>query len=256
MQNLTSINLDTKKTAKMIFIFFITIEITFLFLDFIINYNHFIDYGPIRRLFNIAREDSFSSWFMSAQTLLSGMVLLGIYLIKKKINSKANFQVLGWFILASFFIYMAADDAALIHERLGSTFELISKESTNDIYLNFPSYAWQVVVLPFFIGMGIFILIFLWKVFKKEHLFINIVFAFLMFTIAVVLDFFEGVDKDSPLYIYNSIQVFLNVELFSVEHYSKAIEELFEMIGMTIFLVTFIEYIGKIKEGNIVIQIK
>ena len=121
-ENSNDLSVNFHTLAYKIFIIFLGIEFTFLFLDIVINYNHFFDYRPVRKLFNIAREDSLSSWFMSAQTLLVALVLWFTYFIQKKKGEK-KFQN-GWLILASFFTYMAADDGASIHERLGSTLKL------------------------------------------------------------------------------------------------------------------------------------
>ena len=45
-------------------------EIAFVFLDYHVNFGRLTDIGPLRRLTNIAREDSLASWFGTTQTLL------------------------------------------------------------------------------------------------------------------------------------------------------------------------------------------
>ena len=259
MKNDEIIDINTKQLSTNILILFIGTELMFLILDITINYNKLVHYGPMRRLFNIAREDSLSSWFMSAQTLVAAMVLWLIVYIHLKLYNSESYIKIGWFILAIFFTYMAADDGAAIHERLGSTFELMAKDAdSNDFYYlinSFPSYVWQIVVLPFFAGMGIFMLIFLWRLFRLNMMMYKILLAFSFLGIAVVLDFMEGLSIDSTYNIYTYVMSTFDVHLKMVEHFSRAIEELFEMIGITLFLVVFIEYIGKIRDKPIKIYL-
>ena len=55
--------------------FCIAAEILFVFLDYHVNYGRLTEIGAIRRLFNIAREDSLASWFGTTQSLLIGLTL-------------------------------------------------------------------------------------------------------------------------------------------------------------------------------------
>jgi len=251
----TSMTVNTIDLSKKILLYFITFEVLFVLLDLIINFHRLIDYSPIRRLFNITREDGLASWFMSSQTLLVALSLWFIFYLHHKLNIGKKSTKLAWAILASFFTYMSADDGAAIHERLGSTFKLMAKnantETSNAILAFFPSYAWQIVVLPLFVGMGIFMLFFLWKTFKNDMLMYNVLLAFSMLGTAVVLDFFEGLEPQSPLYLYQYIINYTGIELHTVEHFSKSIEECLEMLGITLFLSVFIEYCGEISEQDI-----
>jgi hypothetical protein len=255
--NSIEIKIYSSIIAKKILYYFISIEIIFLVLDTTINYNKLINYGPIRRLFNIAREDSLSSWFMTAQTLLVGLTLwfiLFLYIHHKEIN---KFTKTGWIILASFFTYLAADDGALIHERLGSTFKLIATQHDNTssfiytIFSYFPSYSWQIVLLPIFASIGFFMLIFLWKIFGKSKMMMNIILAFAFLSTAVVLDFIEGLDKESSFNLYYLLINHYHLGEYTVQHFAKAIEELFEMFGMTLFLYTFLSYLSKVSKRSI-----
>lgn len=253
----TNVFINTISLSKKVLLYFISIEIIFVLLDLIVNFYRLVDYSPIRRLFNITREDGLASWFMSSQTLLVGLCLWFIFYLHKKLKIGGRSTHLSWAILAGFFTYMSADDGAAIHERLGTTFRMMLKnadtETANSILSFFPSYAWQIVVLPFFLGMGIFMLLFLWKTFKNDILMYSVLLAFSMLGIAVVLDFFEGLEPQSPLYIYQYIINYTGVELHTIEHFSKSIEEFLEMLGMTLFLSIFIEYSGRISKKDICI---
>ena len=80
---------------------------------------------------------------------------------------------------------------------------------------------------------------------------LNIILAFSFLAMAVILDFIEGLDKDSQFNIYQMIINNYDLRTYTVEHFAKTIEELFEMIGISIFLVTFVRYTGKISTQTI-----
>ena len=79
-------------------------------------------------MFNTAREDGLASWFAVTQTLLIALTLWLIYSVAKA-GRKPRAIVVGWLVLALFFTYMAIDDGAQIHERLGSTFKALREAS-------------------------------------------------------------------------------------------------------------------------------
>lgn len=75
MQSDEILDIDTKQLSTRVLILFVVIEFIYLLLDITINYNPYFDYGPMNRLFNLAREDGFAAWFMNAQTLITALVL-------------------------------------------------------------------------------------------------------------------------------------------------------------------------------------
>ena len=55
---------------------------------------------------------------------------------------------------------MAVDDGAQLHERLGSTFKAMREDVGSSLDF-FPSYPWQILFLPIFGTLGLFMLWFL-----------------------------------------------------------------------------------------------
>jgi len=249
----TTINLSATKLSYKILKYFFAIEILFFILDITINYNKFVIYPPIQRLFNLAKENGLAAWFMTGQTLLVALSLWFIFLIVLHKKKATSFMKAGWFTLASFFTYLSADDGALIHERIGSTFKIIANDTYN-IPAFFPSYYWQAILLPMFAFMGLFILFFLWKQFEKSMLMFKIIIAFSFLSTAIILDFFEGANANSnyDLYGYLVSQDYVTERI--IQHFSRTIEELFEMIGMTFFLHTFVHYIANMSVVQINIE--
>ena len=87
--------IDTNKLAVRTFVFCATAGLLFVFLDAVVNHNRLTDIGAIRRLFNIAREDSLSSWFMVSQTFVAGIVL-GLITLVERDKGASRPRVIGW----------------------------------------------------------------------------------------------------------------------------------------------------------------
>ncbi|MCF6177302.1 MAG: hypothetical protein L3J71_16220 [Victivallaceae bacterium] len=258
-KNIKNLEISPARAAWITLMSLVLLEVLFVIVDATINYDKWIDYGPFRRLCNIAYENGLAGWFMSAQTLITALVLWFIFWLSIRLEHERFYRI-GWFILAAFFSFMSADDGAAIHERLGSTFELMMKDVSNSdgiivrLFDIFPSYAWLLFVLPFFIAMGCFMLFFLWKVFGFGQYFLIILIAFTCFALAVTFDFFEGVDKNSPLNIHQWIMDNCGFSKYTVRHFAKSLEEFLEMLGMSLFLFIFIMHIEKMSEQPFVIK--
>jgi len=212
---------DAEAIAKKIFVYALAVELLLVFLDITVNFSGWIMIGPLRRLCNIAREDSLAAWLASAQTLVTGLVLGSIWL-QARLHKKAKWQIRGWGIVSLFFIYLAVDDGAGFHERIGSTFDVLNKMSGGSSI--FPTYSWHLVMGPFFAGMGIFILQFLWRALPERSERLIIFCAFSCYGLAVGLDFIEGLQL---------------TDSHTLTHFGKVTEEFLELLGTTFFLVCF-----------------
>jgi hypothetical protein len=225
---------NSKSAGRNLLVFCLCIELLILLLDLLINFFQLIDSRSIQHMFNVAREQSVGTWFSVVQAAFTGMVLLAIYFLK--MDEK---RVLGWLILGCFFIYMSVDDAAKIHERLGSYVAKKSSEADASLLGGlgdiFPSYDWQWVFAPFFIGMGCYILLFLWKQLNSFRLMIYVLAAFSCWAVAVGIDFIEGIDG-----LFEGWADNLGVKKYTVSHPFLMVEEFLEMFGTTLFLCVFV----------------
>ncbi len=230
----------------------VVLEILFVFLDYHVNYGRYTEIGAIRRLFNIAREDGLASWFGTAQTMLSALTLWGIYLVVRQ-RDAVSWTRFGWLGLALFFSYMAVDDGAQIHERMGTVFQVMRERSDPTAVPFFPSYAWQVVFAPAFALIGIAALVFLWRELPLLAQRLAVLAALGCLAVAVGLDFFEGLEPDHPLnaYAYFGDSVAINDwalrrfnrEAYQVlDHFSRSVEESLEMLANSVFWATFLSY--------------
>lgn len=244
------IHIDGQRLPGRIFLFCLIVELLLVGLDAIINYGRFIDIGPIRRLFNITREDGLATWFMVMQTFLAGLVLWLIALVQRS-RSASRSNWLSWGFLSGFFIYMSADDAAEIHERLGSTFKEVlrtnQRETSDSLLVQvqalFPSYEWHLVVLPLLAGAGLFMLYFLLTEFRDQKSRVILLSAVTIMVIAIMLDFVEGLDKSNPWNPHSWVRESLTLDNYTVRHFSKSVEEFLEMVSISLLLMLFTAYL-------------
>lgn len=230
-------NLDSQRIPLRIFVACVAIELLLVFLDSTINFHHYSDTGAIRRLFNMTREDGLASWFMVLQTIVAAITLLLISLIERdrQATTKKHWY---WAILALFFLYLSADDAAKIHERLGTLYD--SYGSDNGIASLFPSYGWHVAVLPFFVVAGLAMLGFLWKEITTPYARALLLLAPLIMALAISLDFVEGLEHDHPWNLYTWFSEYWQISPNTIRHFGKTLEEFLEMLSISLLLMLFI----------------
>ena len=250
--------LSGERILPKMFMILVGIEIFLVLLDVIVNYGKFTDIGALRRLCNIAREDGVATYFAATQTLFAGLTAMLVYVVSKQMG-KAKKETIGWLIIALFFMYMAVDDASQIHERVGTAFKTIADRGDGGLLWSWlhlsPSYSWQVVVLPVFVGVGLYISYFLWVELKAGRSKILVFLALAFMGTAVVLDFIEGLHKDHPLNIYTHIKELYDLRSYTVSHFAKVIEEFLEMLSISTFWIVFsAHFFSLLKEVSIRIE--
>ena len=75
----------------------------------------------IRGLFNITREDSIGNWYMTALTLMVGIVAW-VYFARARRERLGRSTTWTWCGLAAVFTYLSLDDGSRLHERVGGAF--------------------------------------------------------------------------------------------------------------------------------------
>lgn len=179
----------------------------------------------VARSFDISREESFGTWLSTSLALFAGLAAAAIYAHARLHHSFSS--SLGWCLIALFFIFISLDDAAKLHERLGTAMRIKYEGITeNNLDSWFPSWGWQLFVAPFFMAMGAYMLWFLRQA-LDARLLRWMIFAFALLACAVALDFLEGT-KFGPL------------EHDAAVHLVQLTEEMLEMFGITTFLYIFL----------------
>ncbi len=90
------------RTITILFFCLLAAELFFVWADHVINIGRLIDQGPIRRFFNITREDAIASWFAVTQTWMLGLTAGLLYLVSRG-RQHARWQRVGWAVLCLFF---------------------------------------------------------------------------------------------------------------------------------------------------------
>ena len=255
--------IDGQRLPGRIFVFCLVIELSFVLLDAVVNYGGLTDLGPVKRLFNITREDGLATWFMVTQTFVAALALWLIFLVHRGRGS-ATRQVFAWGFLAGFFTYMAADDGAKIHERLGSVFSELSSSAGSDspddlpgrLQAMFPSYEWQLVMLPLLAGAGLFMLIFLWRELRDRKGRALLLLAVGLMVLAVGLDFIEGLDDSHAWNIQVWIREVFDLSNYTVRHFGKSLEEFLEMVAISLLLMLFVRHLIKTVDSHLLVDFR
>lgn len=223
-------------------------------LDYFVNYSEWTNIGAIRRMCNMTREDGLASWFQITQTLLTGLTALLIW-VSVRHRSNDRWHVRGWFVVAMFFLYLAVDDGAQVHERIGTAFDTLRERGVGPGVL-FPSYAWQILFVPLLGAVGLFMFAFLWTAFGTVRGRMLVILAILFQVAAVGLDFQEGLAADHPLNVYSAIvsrwdftefadRQFGETPFDTVTHFSQSLEEGIEMLSISLFWALFVRHLAR-----------
>lgn len=202
--------------------------IAFCVIDFVGNRSGWVHADSLRRIFNIAREDSLHNFVSSVQELAIAGVALVMYLHARR--TETRFARFEWGVALAFFTWVGLDDGAALHERIGTAAE-------NGVAF-FPSYAWQIIFVPIFTVALLVTGHVLFRTRRAPYTRELFVLAFGCYIVAVGLDYIEGHSGT-----YGSIASFFNVRYGVVSHYFRVVEEFLEDIGASLFLVTLLRHL-------------
>jgi hypothetical protein len=230
--------------VRRVFRMLVGVAAVLFLLDAIVNHGRLTNIGSIRRLFNMAKENALAAWFASAQTLLTGLVLWLVTAAARQAGF-GKWRRRGWALLAGFFTYIAIDDAAGIHERVGTALAKIAERAadagqdslTGRLLALTPSYEWHLIFGPVFGAMGVFILLFLWRELATRPQRLRLIAALGCYALAVGLDFVEGSED-----VYERLAASWPFQADTLSHFGRTIEEFLELLGTAFFLRAFLTY--------------
>lgn len=195
-----------------------------------------------RDLFDNTSERGLGSWLAVTQTGFIALTLWGVAHLHARLGASRGRRA-GWIVLALFFAYLAFDDGTRFHERVGTAFAKTRAAETG-LGGAFPSYYWQLLFGPFFAGMGLFMLVFLWRELCTRKLRLMVVAALGLLALAVAMDFVEGLQETHPLNGLSrlaatsllGLDTYLLFGMSAMEtmvHLARSVEESLEMMAMT-----------------------
>lgn len=221
-----SVNVNLLAIARVALATVLICEVGLLLLDLVFNYFDIAGDRSIRRIFNVAREQSFPTWFSSTQAFLVAGTAAGITALGWK---GGKFWVrAGWVFVTLFFLYVGIDDASEIHERVGSAMGRAFEDSGGTSMEWFPSYSWQLFVAPV-LAVCLFVSC-LFVAIQTRSMWVRgaVVSCLVCFAVSQGLDFIEGMDHWADIWAAE-----LQVDEYAVAHGQRAIEEYLEMLGTT-----------------------
>lgn len=242
-------DINAERSIRTLFYSLIAIEIALVLGDVIFNVENVLRLAPLRNIFNIAHESSVGSWFSVTQTWMCGLTAVLLWRVIPR-SQPHRWRRIGWAATAFFFIYLAIDDGAKIHERVGSAARYIFQdpvvgETSRQIGF-FPSYTWQLIFVPLFAVLGLLLLRFLFVELMALRQRLMVLASLSLMAIAVIADFFEGIQSEHPLNIFLRLSNSSGMDLGLLLHYSRTIEEFLEMLAITLLWIVFLRHLTSI----------
>lgn len=225
--------INPKKFIKITLSFSISLIVVIALLDTVLSHvaikNGWLNVSILGQAFSVSREDSLGNWFSSLLSLLVAVVAYLTALVDIK-KTKA------WKLVAFLFLFLATDDAIMLHERLG-TFSKNLLKGSGVMSLNV-SYDWHLFISPLLALAGISLLLFLKKNFSEKKNFFMVLGGLALWALAVVLDFVDGMRLSA-------------FKSYDTRHFMILLEESIEMLGAVFILVAFLEnYLHKKSRVN------
>lgn len=243
---MATLNVNGERLVFWLLVSMVTIEVLLFVGDIVFNMMNTIQLSAVRGFFNTANESGLASWVAITQTWMVGLTCALICWVTFATNSQ-RWQKWGWSITALFFMYMAMDDGAKFHERVGSAVKILVHDANPGSDPNmigfFPSYGWLLVFVPIFATFGLFLLWFLNRVLTSSREKLKVVLAIGLLVTAVLIDFVEGLEPDHALNAHTWISQAWGFHFDDVRHYSKSLEETMEMLAMTLLWVVFLRHL-------------
>jgi len=208
----------------------------------------------IRRLCNAAREDSLASWVATVQAAGIAAVAWACWRVVREGDASPRRRV-GWLVVALVTTWLAVDEGARVHERLGTVVDAALRTARRDPQTGgvvgwlgrYPSYGWQLVVAPPLAAAALFFLVFLGREagggWARRALWVGCALV----GVAVALDFVEGLDREHPWNAYAHLAAGERFDDWSRRrfgtgayattlHLGRVVEELIELWAGALFL--------------------
>jgi hypothetical protein len=242
--------IDMQRVARLVFLSCLALILLFIVCDYVFNYLDVTGERGIRRIWNIAREQSLPTWFSSVQAQLLGVTVCLIAWAESR--SVSVLKTAAWLLTGLFFLWVGIDDYAEIHEKLGGALERLAGKGDNtavtEMLLRNPSFSWHTFIAPVFALCGLGILAFLWRSFWRLGLIHFLVLGFGCWAVAQGIDFIEGLDRVADLHLWLE-EAFGADSRYGVTHSLKVIEEVLEMLGTTLLWTGFLKYLAVAADG-------
>ena len=218
-------NISPRKTTKLLIGIIICFTIIHCLLQFIEYGLGFSQIHLIRILFDFELDSNITTWYSSITLFISSLLLWGIAIYKKGIKDSFS---LHWRFLAIIFAFLSLDEVAMLHERAGQVLDSLSSVEF-DGWLYFQ---WVLIGVPLTLIIALAYFKFIVHLpTKTRNLFIlaGALFVGGALGLEILAGHRESLNPDSNL-IYKLI---------------TTIEELWEKLGVMVFIYALLDYMAK-----------
>jgi hypothetical protein len=242
---LVEVRLESRAILRRALVLLLAFEILLVYLDVVVTFFEALEHEALHDLCNIVLEGSLAAWFSSVQTLVVALItaLIGV---RVAAEPGARRRAVAWWIVAGFFAYMAMDDGSSLHEAVATAIEDAWREAAAAgepgvlarALQAFPSYPWQVLLLPALGALGLFTAWWSVREMSRRSYRRLVLAGFACFALAVGIDFVEGLETP-----YRNLGAAWSLGEDTVPHASGIVEELIEMLGTTFLLYAYLAYL-------------
>jgi hypothetical protein len=212
-----TIQIDAAVIARRILVTVLWIQLAIMLANLVFNFLDVTGHISIRRIFNVAREESLPTWFASLQALLVSVTAWALWRIE---------GARGWLFVSLFFLYVSIDDAAAVHERVATA--LSDSFPTLPLLENYPSFSWHLLVAPILAAGLLAVAVYQWRRIPTRRTMLLVGAGLAAFAISQSFDVLEGIDG-----LFEGWAEDLDVDEYTVGHGFRATEEWLEMLGTT-----------------------
>lgn len=209
------LEIDTRLVVRRVIGASLALQAVVLVGDVLLNYLDVFDHISIRRIFNIAREESFPTWFASTQALGVSLTAAGLWRMTRR---------RGWAWVSAFFLYVSIDDAAEVHERVSTA--LSDTFPTLPLLSDYPSFSWHLLIAPVLATGLLAVAVFLWRVDPSGRTKTLVIAGLAAFAVSQGIDVLEGTEG-----LFEGWASELGVADYTVGHGFRTVEEMLEMLG-------------------------
>ena len=227
------IDLNIGRFILAIIIFCLLAEAIIFFLDILYNLGQSWYFEKFQRVCNVDAEKSFGTWFSVVQNFIVAITALTLSMHYKFISDRKG-KFFGWLLMALFFAYISLDDHLMLHENMGSTLPVFCKWLLGKT-ITLPTYGWHFLFGPIFGAFGVFFLIFLYRQMNHKKQRLILIAGLSLWVGAVILDAWDGTNRP-----YDWIEKMTDFKIIQIRHSFMLVEEIFEMLGSTLFLYLFL----------------
>ena len=233
---MVEIKIDPEIFPKRLSIYLFGVCVLLVICDVIFTYLDVTGYYLFRRSFDMTREESIPNWYASILLFGIGLTCSLLAVVHRAIKS-ARSLASTWLFFALFCGFLSADDGARIHERAGPFFKDLTQNGIagfqvfGGVLESSATYSWQIFVLPIFLFVGFFMLIWGHQHIGNKQVKRWVLLGAGCIAVAIALDYFEGLVKYKVISLDDRV---LSAE--TIEHFQRVIEEFLEMTGFILAL--------------------